>query len=179
MAITLAEEDKRQQNRRHDEYDHPDKAIRAVLVNGELADGESRENNKIDAVNPLSVSVGGPIIPAGTQNNISFQDTTVARNGGTSTNDTVVTSGEDYYIEEFQGSGDTSDGKVELYFGAPAANEVGMTFIGSVHIGVDSEFIKIKEQVTGDGTAVLRIKFTNNDTQDADMHGRILGFDVA
>lgn len=116
-------------------------------------------------------------IPAGAiQTNIFFQKE-VSKSGASEIKDTIITSGKTYTIQKFIGGGFTKESKVEIYFGTPAVNEVGMTFIQAIYVNKSHEETTVNDSFLGDGTNVLRIKLINNTDKKKEMYGSIVGFE--
>jgi hypothetical protein len=118
------------------------------------------------------------------QNNILYTAATVGKNGGSVTYDYVIPNGKTYTGESFAAGGylkanaTISLGKAEVFYGVPAANEVGMTLYKIIYLGPETVWIPFTQAFAGDGTKVIRMKFTNISSVDTSMSGEIVGYEV-
>lgn len=125
------------------------------------------------------LKISGISRPSGAASaNFNHLDTNVTKNGGSSTSDYTITSGKTYTLTNFSAGGYTLTSKVELYFGVPAANEVGMTLVTVLYIDGATVQLPILQEFTGDGTNVLRIKLVNNTSNNDEMFGEIVGYEL-
>ena len=124
------------------------------------ADSSTWEPLQLDTDNRLEVTAFTRPSTAAAAD-FSLQDPAVPKNGGSSTTDHTITNGKTFTVEKFGGGGYTNQSKVELWFGVPAAGEVGMTLVRALYFERQSSESTVNQDFTGDGTNVLRIKLLN------------------